>query len=278
MSGMMCATLSDRSLIRVSGDDARAFLQNLVTCEVEALDDSEASYGALLTPQGKILFDFFVIFTQEGFLIDTASFAADDLVKRLKFYKLRAKVEIERIGDEMAVTAYWGGKPDAASGVLIADPRLADLGWRLYSDNPSAGEAGDYDAHRIALGIPEGGKDYDLGDAFPHEALMDQNSGIDFAKGCFVGQEVVSRMQHRGTARKRIVMVEGTGELPAAGTAITAGGKPAGAMGSSSGRTGLAMIRLDRAKAAMDTGNDITADGTDLVISLPPWAGFGWPQ
>ncbi len=137
--------------------------------------------------------------------------------------------------------------------------------------------AGDYEAHRISMGMPEGGLDYAYGDTFPHEALMDQYGGVDFKKGCYVGQEVVSRMQHRGTARSRVVMV-GADELPAAGTEIIADGKPCGKMGSSAGGKGLALLRLDRVKDALDNGGAVLAGGTNISVSIQPWAKFGWPQ
>ena len=278
MNGPIWSALTDRALIRLAGEDARPFLQNLVTCEIDHLGTGEAAFGALLTPQGKILFDFFVIATDDGFLVDTARNTVDDLVKRLKFYKLRAKVTVEPGDDATGIYACWGSAPAASDGIAVADPRHAALGWRLYATQEPAGEAGDYEAHRIALGMPDGGRDFDYGDAFPHEALMDQNGGVDFAKGCFVGQEVVSRMQHRGTARKRIVQVEAETPLPGPGTGIEAGGKPIGTMGSAHDKAGLAMIRLDRAGAAIARGDAVTAGETTLTIRLQPWVGFDWPD
>jgi folate-binding protein YgfZ len=170
-------------------------------------------------------------------------------------------------------------------GVAAPDPRLAALGWRVVApaDQPpvphgfaSASEA-NYDAHRIPLGIPEGGIDFAFGDAFPHDADMDQLSGVDFGKGCYVGQEVVSRMEHRGTARRRFVIAAAEGPLPAAGTEVTAGGKPLGTLGSSAGNTGLALVRLDRAREAIDAGTPILAGDATLTLTLPGWARFGWP-
>ncbi len=171
-------------------------------------------------------------------------------------------------------------------GVAAPDPRLASLGWRIVMpvDQPAerhgfapASEA-DYDAHRIALGIPEGGIDFAFGEAFPHDVDMDQLSGVDFGKGCFIGQEVVSRMQHRGTARRRTVMVKAAGELPARGSEISAGGKALGTLGSSAGSEGLAVVRLDRAREAIDAGVPIAAGAAELTLALPGWATFGWPK
>lgn len=288
---MKHARLDGRAFISVTGEAASKFLQSLVTCDVEHLAPGEAQFGALLAPQGKIMFDFFVVRTEAGFLIDVTAPMRDDLVKRLTFYKLRAKVAIEPTESPSGVFAIWDGKPEdvPAGGMIVRDPRLADLGYRLYADTAPEGEVGDYAAHRIAVGMPEGspeegGGDFVYGDAFPHEVLMDQFPGVDFTKGCYVGQEVVSRMQHRGTARKRVIMVEG--ELPAPGATIETtseagdetGGKPVGTMGRSSGTTGLAMLRLDRVREALDAGQSIGADGKTMTAKLQPWVKFGWPQ
>lgn len=273
------ASLTDRRLLAIGGTDAAHFLHNIVTCEVESLQPGEASFGALLTPQGKILFDFFVIRRAEGFLLDVAADKADELAKRLAFYRLRAKVTIEAADPQWQVFAVWEGDAAGGSGsIVIADPRLAQMGHRLYGAAAPEGEVADYHAHRIALGMPQGGLDYAFADTFPHEALMDQFGGVDFAKGCYVGQEVVSRMQHRGTARSRVVMVEADGTLPASGTAITAGGKGAGTMGSSSGGQGLALVRLDRVREAVNAGETVMAGETPVSVTIQPWARFDWPQ
>ncbi len=273
------ASLTDRRLLVVSGPDAAHFLHNIVTCEIEALQPGKASFGALLTPQGKILFDFFVIRRDDRFLLDVAADKAEELAKRLAFYRLRARVTVEPADPQWRIFAAWGGdQPGGGETIAIADPRLAQMGYRLYGPAAPEGEAGDYDAHRIALGMPQGGLDYPFADTFPHEALMDQFGGVDFAKGCYVGQEVVSRMQHRGTARSRVVMVEGDGALPAIGTAITAGGKTAGTMGSSSGSQGLALLRLDRVRDATEAGGAVKAGDTSVAVNIQPWTGFDWPQ
>jgi hypothetical protein len=146
----------------------------------------------------------------------------------------------------------------------------------MAADYDEAREA-DYDAHRIALGVPEGGLDFLFGDSFPHDAAMDQLAGVDFAKGCYIGQEVVSRMEHRGTARRRFVLATGTATLPSAGAPVTGGSKPIGVLGSSSGATGLALVRLDRTKDAMDAGTRIAAGSADVTLTLPAWAKYIWP-
>lgn len=274
----MIASLDDRALVRVAGGEAENFLQNLITCDIEGLSAGEANFGALLTPQGKICFDFFIIRMADEFLLDVTTTMRDDLIRRLNFYKLRARVDIGPAGEDPGVHAVWGGRADIAGGTAIADPRLEEMGARLYGAKPPKGKAGNYEAHRLALGMPEGGKDYVYGDCFPHEALMDQFGGVDFAKGCYVGQEVVSRMEHRGTARTRIIMVEAKAELPPFSTEIMAGGKPAGTMGSSAGNVGLARLRLDRVHDAVKAGAPVTAGAQAISVRLQPWVRFGWPQ
>lgn len=277
MTKAMFQHLSDRALLRVEGDDCVHFLQNIVTCDVTRLSAGQAAFGALLTPQGKILFDFFLVRTANGFLIDVADSLSAELRKRLMFYRLRAKVSVEPAEPGLAVFAIWGGSSGAANGMMVQDPRLAAMGMRLYGTIPPDLPESDYNAHRIALGMPQGGDDFAYGDTFPHEALMDQYGGVDFTKGCYVGQEVVSRMQHRGTARTRVLRVDGEHALPPAGTDVTAGERTIGRMGSSSGTHGLAMIRMDRTKSALDGGAAILASGITLRPSIQDWAGFDWP-
>lgn len=264
--------LSDRSLIEISGEDAQGFLDNIITCNVIDLEIGKASFGALLTPQGKIMFDFFLIKTEAGYLIDIAEPLAADFTKRLTFYRLRAKVNITPI-DNINVYAVWDGEPPADS-LNVQDPRLSTIGIRVYSNETPDGEEADYTTHRITNGMPQGGDDYAYGEAYPHEVLMDQYGGVDFKKGCYVGQEVVSRMQHRGTAKKRIINVASDKPLPTSGTAITADGKPAGQMGSSADKNGLALLRLDRiAKAEI-----LAAGETKITPSLQNWVTFEMPK
>ncbi len=289
MAGTFATELTERGVVRVAGPDAAHFLNNLVTSEVAHLADGEAAYAGLLTPQGKITFDFLAIRDADGYRLDTAAENAAALAQRLGFYKLRAKVTVADLTPEDAVIAFWGGEPPATlPGVAYADPRLPALGKRVIVPRASVAgvlalpgltrtDAGAFHAHRVALGVPEGGRDFAFGDAFPHDADMDALAGIDFAKGCYVGQEVVSRMQHRGTARRRIVMASAAGALPPTGTALTAGDRPVGTLGTVSGAAGLALVRLDRAKAAIDAGVPIEADGTAVTLIIPPWASFGWP-
>lgn len=272
---MPAAFLPDRALIRVSGAEAEHFLQNLVTTDVAALPIGEARPGALLTPQGKILFDFLISRDGDGFLLETASGQQADLVKRLTMYKLRAAVTITA-EPEAGVTVSWGDEQDAAA---LLDRRFAIAGTVLgRRPGRHAGEDdGAYLDIRIAAGIAESGADFALQDAFPHDVLMDRNGGVGFKKGCYVGQEVVSRMQHRGTARRRVVLVGGETPLPTPGTEITAGGKPVGTLGSVHGEKGLAIVRIDRVGEAMAAGVPVLAGETAVSVSLPAWSGLDFP-
>jgi tRNA-modifying protein YgfZ len=285
MSECSIARLPDRAVLRVSGPAARTFLQGLVTNNVDKATDARAVHGGLLTPQGKILFDFFIVADGDSFLLDVDQDKAAALAQRLGFYKLRAAVEITP-EPGFGVAACWGASPQVPDGVIAyADPRLPELGMRLIIPSGAdlaaldcaAASEDDYHARRIGLGVPEGGRDYSYGDAFPHEAMFDQLDGVDFKKGCFVGQEVVSRMEHRGTARKRIVMIEGEGPLPESGTEIAAGQTAIGTLGSVSGAFGLALIRLDRAEEAKARGDQLRAGDVAVAFSVPSWARFKTP-
>jgi folate-binding protein YgfZ len=286
MTDCALAELSGRGVLRVRGEGARAFLQGLITNDVDRLGPGEALHAGLLSPQGKILFEFFVLQDGDGFLLECPKESVAPLRQRLVFYRLRAKLDIEEAPD-LKVAAAWGGKPRVPNGsVLFADPRLEALGYRIVLPSEAdlrgfgctiADEA-DYHAFRIGLCVPEGGLDYAYGDAFPHEALFDQLNGVDFRKGCFVGQEVVSRMEHRGTARKRIVGISAEGPLPEPRTPITADGHEIGTMGSSHGHQGLALIRLDRAEDARERSEPMLSRGTRISLRIPAWAHFPQPK
>ncbi len=278
---MPSARLPHRAVVSVSGPEARAFLDRLLTCDLSSAAPGRSTFGALLSPQGKILADFIVHAPEpDTFWLDTPAICATELVKRLSLYRLRAKLAIEDLSSSMAVVAGWNGEPEPVVALAVsADPRLAELGWRAVvpmTDIESA--AGSYDPHRIAQGVPEGGRDFAFADAFPHEAMMDQLGGVDFSKGCYVGQEVVSRMQHRGTARTRIVpLVFEDGDAPEVGVPVTAGERALGRMGSSSGSRGLATLRLDRVADALAVGETITAAGRAARLVKPGWVRFPFP-
>jgi tRNA-modifying protein YgfZ len=270
------AALEDRGVLSVSGAEATVFLQGLLTNDVERLEPGEARYGALLTPQGKILFDMIVVRTPDGddpsYLIDCAAAQAADLARRLGFYRLRAKVAIADVSADRAVAAFWGDERPSIDGLLYADPRDPRLGWRAIVPRPAAAAVGlehlnEYEGLRIAVGAPKGGLDFAYADAFPHDANFDRLHGVDFDKGCYVGQEVVSRMKHRGTARKRIARVKLSGPSPAPGTPVMDGELAVGALGSSSGREALALLRIDRAEEAVAAGRTLSAGGVELALA-----------
>jgi len=291
---MKAVLLPDRGAIKVAGDAARKFLHGLVTADMLALTPGMARFCALLTPQGKIITDFFVVEAPPadggGFFLDTPRALAGSLVEKLNLYKLRAKVLVEDLSEILGVVAIWdgAGKIEAADtkyGLAYTDPRLSALGLRImiapHQSGHAAAELGadlvtaqDYEAHRIALGIPRGGADFAYGDAFPHEADMDQLGGVDFAKGCYVGQEVVSRIEHRGIARSRAVPIRYDGVRPENGVPVTAGERQVGTMGSAAGGRGIALIRLDRVAEAAEP---LKAGGVPIHLIKPDWARFALP-
>jgi tRNA-modifying protein YgfZ len=281
---MKAAFLPDRGVVKVSGVDARDFLNGLVTTDLTLLRPGLGRFGALLTPQGKITVDFLITEAPAGhgggFLIDCPQALARGLADKLGFYKLRAKVAVENLSDSLGVLAVWDGDPSLKPDLAFADPRNAALGTRILVPAELAQKVADligaelvdstaYDAHRIAAGAPRGGLDFSYGDAFPHETNMDRLHGVDFDKGCYVGQEVVSRMQHRGTARTRTVRIVIEGAPPEAGSAILAGDKSVGTMGSSADSAGLALVRIDRVADALAAGTPLTAGGIAIRLADP---------
>ena len=272
---MPSVTLADRAHIAVSGRDAPEFLQSLITTDLPSLPADAVRPGALLTPQGKILFDFLISGDGDGFLIETSADQRDAFVKRLTMYKLRAAVEISP-RDETATTVSW----DLPEAEGKRDARFAKAGVTVLRSPGAAGsdDAALYDALRVENGIVESGRDFALSDAFPHDVLLDLTDGLSFRKGCYVGQEVVSRMQHRGTARRRPVIVRGEADLPPAGTDILAGGKPVGTLGTVAGKAGLAIVRIDRAADAQREGTPLLAGDVPVTVSLPGWSGLAFPQ
>lgn len=271
---MPSAFLPDRAFVRLAGADAEHFLHNLITTDLGTLGENELKPGALLTPQGKILFDFLISRHGEGFLIDIRSDQLDAFIRRMTMYKLRAAVTIEAL-PETGATVTWG---EAGDGVM--DLRFGLAGTEVRRQVGRIGEAGDrgrYDALRILHGVPESGADYALQDAFPHDVLFDKSGGVSFRKGCYVGQEVVSRMQHRSTARRRVVIVSADSALPVSGTDLTIGGRPIGTLGTIAGERGLAIIRIDKAGEAMSTGERILAGDVPVSVALPAWSGLSFP-
>ena len=289
---MQAALLPDRGVIKVSGDDARRFLNGLVTSELAKMAPGSARFAALLTPQGKIISDFFVTEASAedggGFFLDCPRALAPMLVEKLNFYKLRAKVVIEDLSDRLGVMAYWDGAGQSEDGLSYADPRQPALGTRSILPPDLAAEAAAnlgarlagieaYDAHRIALAIPRGGEDFSYLDTYPHEADMDQLGGVDFDKGCYVGQEVVSRVEHRSSARSRVVPIAYDEFSPMPGLPVMAGEKQVGTLGTTAKGRGLALLRLDRVADALSNGTPLTAGGIAIRPVKPDWAKFPWP-
>jgi folate-binding protein YgfZ len=288
---MQAALLPDRGVVKVAGNDAGKFLNGLVTIDVGTVSPQHARYAALLTPQGKIIVDFIVAAVAPaeggGYFLDCPRALAPALVQRLNFYKLRAKVIAEDLSEVLGVMAVWDGN-GTGQGLCYADPRLPELGTRCMLPPHRAADAAGalgatladaaaYEAHRIALGVPRGGSDFLYDDAFPHEADMDQLFGVDFDKGCFIGQEVVSRVEHRGTARTRVIPIAFDGPPPEAGAPVTAGEASLGMMGSAVPGRGLAALRLDRVTDALASGTPLIAGGTEIRPVKPAWARFAFP-
>ena len=292
-SPIKAALLPDRGVVKIAGDDARNFLHGLVSADILKLTPGAARFCALLSPQGKIIADFIVVEAPArdggGFFLDLPRALAKSLVDKFNVYKLRSHVLVEDLSEVLGIVAAWDGSGTTPVGLAYADPRLPALGLRVMVPPHRAADAAaalgaalvganEYDAHRIALGIPQGGVDFRYGDAFPHEADMDQLNGVDFAKGCYVGQEVVSRIEHRGIARTRAVPVRHEGAAPAAGVAVMAGERQVGTMGSAAGGHGLALLRLDRVAEALSRGEPLLAGGIPIRLVKPDWARFAFPD
>lgn len=289
---MQAALLPDRGVIKVAGADARGFLNGLLTADINQVAPGSPRFAALLTPQGKIIADCIVAEAPAadggGFFLDCPRALAKTLTDKLNFYKLRAKVIAEDLSEILGVLAVWESNRTTEYGLCYPDPRLPALGMRVMLPphlaakaaadlGASLVDAAEYEAHRIALGVPRGGLDFSYGDAFPHETNMDQLGGVDFAKGCYVGQEVVSRMEHRATARTRVLPVSYGGIAPEAGMPVIAGDKTVGTLGSTAGGRGLAMLRLDRVADALNAGIPLTAGVIVLSVQKPDWARFSVP-
>ena len=289
---MQTALLPDRGVVKVAGDDSRRFLNGLVTGDMAKVAAGKPCFAALLTPQGKIIADFIIVEAPAedggGFFLDCPRALASALVEKLNFYKLRAKVICEDLSEVLGVIAVWDGIADSEYGLSYPDPRLPALGSRVMVPphlaaaaaadlGASFTNADDYEIHRIGLGVPRGGLDFVYGATFPHEADMDQLNGVDFDKGCYVGQEVVSRVEHRASARNRVVPIAYEEFAPVSGLPIMAGAKQVGTLGSTAKGRGLALMRLDRIADALDANTTLEAGGITIRALKPSWAKFDWP-
>ena len=258
------AVLKSRALIALGGEDWRDFLQGLITQDVETLQPGELRFGALLTPQGRLLFDLFVVGREGGAWLDVEAQHRAALMMRLTMYRLRAKVTIA--ADETPVAVLFGG--EAAPDGWLADPRLAALGWRGYGAAAPAEAAqvdeAAYDTHRLALGVP-GSADWGSEKTYPIEANFDLLNGIDFHKGCFVGQETTSRMKRRGQIKNRMLPLTYDGAAPAFDAEVLLGHRRAGEVLSGQKGRAMALVRLDR------LDGELTVDGKAVRVDRPDW-------
>jgi hypothetical protein len=261
----------DRALFKISGNDAEKLLHDVLTATISSAV-ADASWWALLSPQGKIQSEGLIAYADGAFWLDTNEVSAADFYKRMRLYKLRAKVDIEDMSPTHRVG--WSAERPGAAGMVHADSRGA--GYRIIApvdDNDGWEQSGDvYNGVRIDLGLAELGPDYAPDSQFPHDVGMDLLGGVDFQKGCFVGQEVVSRMHHRGTARRRPVIVTG---IPAGdGRAVLAGGREAGMIGRVVGGSAVGLLRIDR----ISDPEDATVSGQPVTLSLPGWATYAFGE
>jgi tRNA-modifying protein YgfZ len=297
MAGAGYVLLPDRGVVALRGADARPFLQGLISNDVARIRTNQAAYGALLTPQGKFLFDFFIAAHGDELSLETEQARLEQLHRRLLMYRLRSKVEIEDVSARYAVAALVGD--DAAGlldlpertgaarvleqGLVFVDPRLTQLGARalLPKDTAAATLAGlgfeevesaVYERLRLTLGVPDGSRDLVVERATLLESGFEELNGVDFAKGCFVGQELTARMKHRGLVRKRLLPVRFKGAPPPPGTIIRLGEREAGEMRSGIDGHGLALLRLEQVAKAKETGEALVARDTEVVPVPPDWA------
>jgi folate-binding protein YgfZ len=290
--------LEERGLVTVAGEDRSAFLQGLVSNDVAKVSPGRAVYAAFLTAQGRFLHDFFVIDMGEMLALDCERARADDLKKRLSLYKLRSKVVLANVSDEYRVFAAFGPTvvekleltepgqaKEYAGGIAYLDPRLKEMGARVllhsgFGEDPLIAlgcvraEPEEYHAQRIANGLPDGSRDMPVEKAILLENGFDELKGIDWDKGCYVGQELTARTKYRGLVRKRLMPVEVEGPLPAFGTEIAFDGKEAGEMRSGQGDRALALLRLEVVEKALAEGQKLTAGETKLTPIKPGWASF----
>lgn len=287
----VCVQRDDRAFLAVTGAETKTFLQGLLSQDVEKATPARATYGALLTPQGKFLHDLFITAIDDGLALEGEADRIDDLWTRLKRYRLRAKIGIEQL-EGWAAAVVWGDDPlklgsdrgaarqiDGATAYV--DPRLALLGARVVGPAGAVGEvvsgipAGDiaaYSALRLQLGVPEGGADIAVDKGFLLESGFDELDGVDWQKGCYVGQELTARTKYRGLVKRRLMPVRIEGSAPAAGDPLEYNGKNAGEMRSAVGDRGLALIRLDALRAAAEADAPLAAGDARLWPEPPEWA------
>ena len=291
--------LADRGVVSVSGSARHAFLQGLVSNDVDRVGPGTAIHAALLTPQGKYLHDFFIAESGDSLLLDCEGGRIDDLLRRLGLYVLRADVSLEDAGGGLAVAALIGeGAAEATGlpattgaaaafqgGVAFVDPRLAAAGVRaivprdgfervLEDAGFAAARAAEYDTLRLGLGLPDGSRDMEVEKAILLENGFEELNGVDFHKGCFLGQELTARTKHRGLIKKHLMPVTIEGPRPEFGTPVMLDGAEAGRMRSGRDGIGLALMRLEHLDKAAGTGQPFTAGAARLIPHKPDWAVF----
>ena len=262
------AHLPARGVVAISGEDRVAFLQGLVSNDVALAAPGRAVWAALLTPQGKWLADFFVLSDGEQLLLDCELGQTGFLMQRLGRYRLRSRVALADVSDGLRVYAAWDGAPDLPWGAIAApDPRLADAGWRILTDQtlPTTTDAAAWDAHRLALGLPDGSRDLEPEKTVLLEAGFDELAGVSWSKGCYMGQELTARTKYRGLVKRRLVPVVIDGPVPAPGTPVTRGSTEVGTLRSVLGTAGLAVLRLDA------LGGGLTCGEATLTPRVPAW-------
>ena len=267
---MFCLKLTTRSVLRLSGPEVTSFLQGLITNDINKCMPGNALYAALLTPQGKYLFDFFIVKDGEDYLFDVEAVRKDALIQKLTFYKLRADVVIEDVSDQLNVWAFETKAQKRANQFVYIDPRCEAMGWRaIFAGDQSLAEKGtleDYEGRRLGLGLPDASCDIEVDKRFILEANLAELNGVDFKKGCYVGQEMTARMTYRGSLKKRLLPVTFEGDTPPSGSEILCGGKAAGHILSGQEARAIALIRLEYLDGQLQT-----AAGQKILVHLPDW-------
>jgi folate-binding protein YgfZ len=272
---MTILRLGERDVVRIAGPDARKLLNDTLTCRFDEALTGTGRWFALLSPQGKVQVEGLVTEADGAFWFDIDGGLVPEFVKRMKLYRLRAKVDIEPLPSRAVAWSPDGEVPGGESVVTYRDGRAQGLGRRFIVATEDLAEATDPDAEdtyraaRIAAGVAEYGSDFGANEVFPHDIGMDFLGGVDFKKGCYVGQEVVSRMQHRGTARRRPVLVSGVPNGAAAGAPVLVGEREAGTIGAAVDGRAIGILRLDRI-----TGAPATVGGLPVELALPGWATY----
>jgi folate-binding protein YgfZ len=299
MSLASYALLEDRGVLEVAGADRRTFLQGLVSNDVQKLAPHRALYAAFLTPQGKYLHDFFLVERGDAIHLEGERARLPDLLRRLSMFKLRAKVTLADVSEKFAVAVGFGGGASVrlglpnelgaaapfGEGVAYVDPRLADLGVRLILPRAAGtraleaaglarADSAEYDRLRLSLGVPDGSRDVAVEKAILLEAGFDELNGVDWDKGCYMGQELTARTKYRGLVRKRLMPVTVQGPLPESGTTVTLDGREAGEIRSGRGDRALALLRLEMVEQATRSGAPLVAGAARVTPVKPDWARY----